>query len=503
MEFPFWEAHVGYGPLMAVIAVLHVFLSHFAIGGGLYLVVAERRARKLDDGVRLAFLKRLSRFFVLATLIVGALTGVGIWFVIGLLSPAGTETLIHAFVWGWAIEWTFFVVEVLAGLLYYYGWERLPARQHMALGWVYFVFAWLSLVVINGILTFMLTPGGWLKSGSFWDGFLNPTYLDSLVLRTGICVLMAGLFALFVASRRETASQRPAILRGAAIWGLVGLGASAGAWWLYAHAGVLQAKAFKEVAERVPLPHHAIHVMAGAGVVLAVGLLLALASPRLLRRPAAVVLLLAGLLAFGGFEAWREGLRKPYVIHGFMWGNGIRVSATPAGEHPSLLSRLAYRTGDDGRDLFDHSCAACHQRVGYRSLKPALDGTDAAYITGMLAGLHKMRAPMPPFPGNAEERKILGSWLAARVDTRPVHVIHDLEGEALGRKVYEVRCSRCHVRGGFHDMSTALDGLDASDVKDLISDPELAEGMPAFSGDATDRDALIRYLLSWSKEKTR
>ena len=46
MIYPFWDEPVGYGILMAVIAVLPVFVSHFAIGGGLYLVVTERRLQK-------------------------------------------------------------------------------------------------------------------------------------------------------------------------------------------------------------------------------------------------------------------------------------------------------------------------------------------------------------------------------------------------------------------------------------------------------------------------
>ena len=41
MIYPFWDVQTGYGVLMAIIAVVHVFISHFAIGGGLYLVVTE------------------------------------------------------------------------------------------------------------------------------------------------------------------------------------------------------------------------------------------------------------------------------------------------------------------------------------------------------------------------------------------------------------------------------------------------------------------------------
>src|ERR1019366_9052198 len=114
---------------------------------------------------------KLSRFFVLVTLVAGTLTGVGIWFIIGLLNPAATEALIHNYVWGWATEWTFFVVEITAALIYYYGWKTMAPAAHATVGWIYFIFAWLSLVIINGIITFMLTPGRWLVTGDFWDGF--------------------------------------------------------------------------------------------------------------------------------------------------------------------------------------------------------------------------------------------------------------------------------------------------------------------------------------------
>jgi len=43
--------------------------------------------------------------------VVGAVTGVGIWFTIGLIAPEATSNLIHTFVWVWAIEWVFFLVE--------------------------------------------------------------------------------------------------------------------------------------------------------------------------------------------------------------------------------------------------------------------------------------------------------------------------------------------------------------------------------------------------------
>ena len=158
MNYPVWDIPAS-GLLIAVIAILHVFVSHFAVGGGLFLVLVERKARRDGDDALLGYARQHSRFFILLTLVFGAITGVGIWFTIGLVHPPATSSLINTFVWGWAIEWTFFVTEIAAAMVYYYGWDRLSARRHMAVGWIYLAAAWLSLVVINGILTYMLTPG--------------------------------------------------------------------------------------------------------------------------------------------------------------------------------------------------------------------------------------------------------------------------------------------------------------------------------------------------------
>ena len=204
MNYPIWDLPAS-GLLIAAVAIVHVFISHFAVGGGLFLVVTERKARREGDAALLGFVKRHSRFFVLLTLVSGAMTGVGIWFTIGLVHPQATAALINLFVWGWAIEWTFFVVEIAAAMVYYYGWDRMAPATHEAVGWIYFWAAWLSLVVINGILTFMLTPGGWLETGSFWQGILNPTYLPAVVARTA-----ASMISLRASCTRSRSSLSPA-----------------------------------------------------------------------------------------------------------------------------------------------------------------------------------------------------------------------------------------------------------------------------------------------------
>ncbi|HEY0788213.1 MAG TPA: cytochrome ubiquinol oxidase subunit I, partial [Thermoanaerobaculia bacterium] len=215
MNYPIWELPAS-GLLIAFVGIVHVFVSHFAVGGGLFLVVTERKARRENDAAMLEYVRRHSRFFVLLTLVFGAITGVGIWFTIGLVHPAATSWLINAFVWGWAIEWVFFFTEIAAAMVYYYGWDRLTTRQHLAVGWIYFGAAWASLAIINGILTFMMTPGAWIETHSFWAGFFNPTYWPALVLRTLGAVGLAGIYALFTASWLAEPGLRLRIARYAA-----------------------------------------------------------------------------------------------------------------------------------------------------------------------------------------------------------------------------------------------------------------------------------------------
>ena len=216
MNYPIWDVSFGAGLLIALVAGLHVFVSHFAVGGGLFLVLTERKALKSNDHALLHWLKAHTKFFVLLTVVYGAVSRVGIWFTIGLISPTATSNLIHIFVWGWAIEWVFFFLEITSALLYLSGWDKLTPKLHQWYGWIYFLTAYASLVVINGIITFMLTPGSWIDVHKFWIGFFNPTYWPSLLFRTAICLALAGIYPLITPTLQKPLALKAHIVRSAA-----------------------------------------------------------------------------------------------------------------------------------------------------------------------------------------------------------------------------------------------------------------------------------------------
>jgi mono/diheme cytochrome c family protein len=492
VNYPFWEPGVPYGILMAAIAVVHVFISHFAIGGGLFLVFNEMSARKAGDKPRLDFLKDLSRFFVLVTVVAGALTGVGIWFVIGLLNPAATELLIHNFVWAWATEWTFFVVEILAAILYFYGWARMPPRDHMIIGWIYFASAWLSLFVINGILTFMLTPGTWITTGNFWTGFFNPTFWQSLLLRTGVCLMLAGLYALLVASFKTKGDVKSRIVRQSAVWGLLGLAVTIPSlhwYWISIPSTVIST-----AVAGMPIPLLALRISYLLAAGLAGSLILfGMVIPKLQHPAIAVITLAAALGWFGSFEWFRESIRKPFIVSGYMYGNGVSVSQTASLQKTGLLSAMAYRTGNDGADLFRRACHSCHTVRSYNGLNRVFAGTDRKFIASIVKTTDILKGNMPPFAGTGAEAEAIGRYLEENTD-RQIPGSSELSGVALGRRVYEVRCGFCHITGKSGDKISSLTGLSEDDYRNMLDNAsDLGAGMPAFTAGQAERDALIAY----------
>jgi cytochrome bd-type quinol oxidase subunit 1 len=407
--------------VIALIAIAHVFVSHFAVGGGLFLVLTERKAQRQNNRELLTYMKGHARFFILLTLVFGAVSGVGIWFAIGLAHPDGTSLLIHNFVWGWAIEWCFFAVEIAAALIYYYGWDRLSPRTHLRIGWIYFIAAYMSLVVINGILSFMLTPGRWAQTGAFWDGFFNPSYFPSLLLRTGVAISLAGLYALFTASmiRHDTARARQ--VRYASKWVFAGFGVMpvAGLWYLAAIPSAARGIAFGGA------PPVTIFLGASVGISLFILVFTWLTAWRLPDRfsPAlALLFLLLGFTVTATSEWVREAVRKPFIVYGVMYSNAIRPQEVEEISRAGFLPQARWTTVHEvdpgnrlraGEELFRFQCASCHSVGGYNAIRPLIQGWRESFLINQLRHLDELKGFMPPFVGTEEERRALAHYLAS------------------------------------------------------------------------------------------
>ena len=137
MNYPIWEIpYIGGATLIAVISVVHVYIAHLAVGGGLFLWLTDLKGYRENNPEIHNYVRKHTKFFLLLTMVFGGLTGVGIWFIIALVHPSGTSTLIHHFVFGWAIEWVFFVGEITALLIYYYYFDRMEKSKRLIIAFL-------------------------------------------------------------------------------------------------------------------------------------------------------------------------------------------------------------------------------------------------------------------------------------------------------------------------------------------------------------------------------
>jgi cytochrome bd-type quinol oxidase subunit 1 len=425
MNYPVWELTTfGGGVLIAVIATLHVFVSHFAVGGGLFLVLTEMKAYREKDKRILDYVHGHTKFFLLITMVFGALTGFGIWLIISLLSPAATSILIHSFVFGWATEWVFFVVEIASLLIYYYTFNRMDSRNHLIVGWIYFIFAWLSLFVIDGIVSFMLTPGRWVETKSFWDGFFNPSFGPSLFFRTFIALSLAGIYGLITSTRIQDDALRQRMVRYCVLWLAVPFVLLVPSAWWYAEAIPPEAKAVISDPElTVDAVRKAFLVL--TPVLFLAGLFMALRLPKSFQQGFSFVLMVLAFLYLGSFEMVRESARRPYIIHGYMYSNSILESDLRGVQKQGVLKSARWVKNKTvtsanemaaGQEVFNLLCISCHSVGGFRNdILERTRGMQSAEFVSVLDEMGAEEAQMPPFAGNERERQALTKYVLEKL----------------------------------------------------------------------------------------
>lgn len=500
MNYPVWDVTFGAGLLIALVSILHVFVSHFAVGGGLFLVLTERRALQQGDNGVLSWLRTHTKFFVLVTVVFGAISGVGIWFTIALIHPSATSSLIHAYVWGWAIEWVFFFLEITAALLYLYGWDKLDSRLHQWYGWIYFIAAYASLVIINGIITFMLTPGKWIETHAFWTGFFNPTYFPSLAVRTAIALALAGMYALVTASRISDPKLKARMVKWSADWILPALAVIPLLIWWYIRS--IPPDLWASTRGGMPTAtHYALNaaVLAIATFLLALGTLI---RPARLHLAYSLLLLLAALGTMGSFEFVREAIRKPYVIANYMYDNSLyaklpaadAVFSVDALDKAGVLATAHWvrpAAGPTaGREIFRVECQGCHTVDGYRGVRRLLAARqwDTAQLNAMLGSLDVMHnSAMPPFAGTDAEREALGAYLAT--------LYHPSPAPSDGAQLFAQNCDVCHQSAPTDPAIATIRSLDPQTASDTLKDlPAVFARMPDLKLNDQQRTVLVHWI---------
>ncbi|MBI3024742.1 MAG: cytochrome c [Candidatus Tectomicrobia bacterium] len=431
MEFPYYPIN-DFGPAMkgmviGGLGIFHVFLAQFAIGGGMLMCYFQWLSQTGREPAAREALDGYFKFLVLVSFVAGALTGVGMWFTTIQISPRTIGMMVEEFHWIWATEWTFFCLEVAAGYAYYRCGEALPGRARMTLLALYSAAAWFSLFWINGILSWQLTPGGWMPAGSVWAGFFNPSFWPSLFYRTIAAMSIAALVACVVvnAHPRLGLRERDALIhRAAHFLAPMALMPFLGLWYLYAIPADSRAWALGGSAAMTLFTA----VAAGASLFVGLYALVGLNLQRLTINGATATLLCGlAFVATGGGEFVREGVRKPYTVRGTLFSNSIapaevaelrRVGSVTRDPYP-LRHPGAYPNDQVrlGAKVFRFQCGVCHTVDGANGLVHLAGTWTLEQLRLNIAKLQLTKPFVPPFSGTADELEALVqliSWNRAR-----------------------------------------------------------------------------------------
>ncbi|MCD6293049.1 MAG: cytochrome ubiquinol oxidase subunit I, partial [Deltaproteobacteria bacterium] len=430
-EFP----TIGGGMIIALIATFHILPCHLATGGFWMAYFLERRGHADNNQELLDYIKKFALLILIFCFVLGSVTGAGIWFASTIISPRAISGLIHIYVWGWATEWVFFVIEVVAIYTYYYTFGKVSPKIHMRIGLIYAWSAWLSMVIITGILAFMMTPGKWLETGGFFDGFFNQTYWPQLFYRTMMMLAISGVFAAVMAGFMKSGKTKKYVIKTAGRWGLAGLvlGGLFAVWYYFS----LPASA-REILADISYAGMMFKISLVVGGIVALYFLLLLTGKEIFVQPVvAITMVIILFIGIGGGESTREFSRRPYLIPGYMYSNQVIAHDFAPKGVKSELERFQeegflqnnYFVPESWREvnadnylqagmlLTKVNCSICHtMEVDGRSSLPGLivemGSTSAEELATFLETIGDDYLFMPAFSGNALERRAAAAYMA-------------------------------------------------------------------------------------------
>lgn len=434
MDFPLFQVpYIGNGMTIALVAVLHVVLSHgIAIGAMLLIAIAEWIGYRSGSRDWEDLAKTMIKPTVILITAVGAITGVGIWFITTALAPRGIGSMLRIFFWPWFIEWIVFIAEVIVILVYYFTWDSWNSgkrkRYHVILGLSYPVLSFTSAFLITGILGFMLTPDTWPQDGTLWSAFFNPSFIPQLILRLSWGILLGTLYVIsFLLFTKQRPAFRMETIRFHALIGLFSLvTALAAAKWYFTvvPSSFVSFAVYSVLTGKFSQYYEAFWLINGiAALTLIAFYILAIMRSswsKFLLIPSIVI----AIMFVAQYERIREFIRGPYLLPGYMYANQILLAENPMLIQHGAFSNEFWHTSalpesnllSDGAFMFSRNCGQCHTIGGINSIVDRLDGRPKDAINVLIKHTQDMVPFMPPFAGSERDRQVLTEFLDTLVN---------------------------------------------------------------------------------------
>lgn len=434
----FYFPEIGSAWLMGITGAIHIMASHTSVGAALLFVFLAHKAYKEDRPELYEYMRKYGMFLLIFSYVVGSITGPGIWNTATVASPRGISALIHNFVWVWATEWVFFIVEVIGVFVLVYTIGKIDRKTHLKITYMFALASVSTLFLIIGIISFMMWPGSdvWYQTGSASDAFFGINTFPHMFIRIGFMIVMSAVVGFVIAGNLKELTLKNEIIRKLALIGLSG--------------GLLILMSFLWYVQTLPqsaldLFHNVLWPLNGTSRIITISIIaaylfLAFALPRIINVPFATAML-AVILVLGIWpgEKMRESMRKPFVAGRYVYSNQI-IGRDVTGKNiksemaiiaekglltvsPFIPDRLRTITPENqleaGKLIAKLACSNCHaleKDAAYRPLPDRFLGQDAATIEIILTDVIAagVRSYIPPIKLPEHETKALAAWLATQ-----------------------------------------------------------------------------------------
>jgi cytochrome d ubiquinol oxidase subunit I len=422
MNLPPYYPVNDFGPMMkgmiiGSLGILHIFLAMFAIGGGMLMCYFQWLGQSGRCANARRFVDGYFKMLVLISFVVGAVTGVAMWFVSIQVSPRTIGMMVEEFHWVWAIEWTFFSLEITAGYCFYRYSARLADRDRLFLLVIYSLASWFSLFWVNGILSWQLTPGAWSRTHNVWAGFFNPGFWPSLLFRSVTAMTVASLSGCIVINTMSDLDRgaRTILINKAAHF-LFPMAAMPflSAWYF----GTMPDDSRQMVFGGNFVMTMFMGLATGASLLIGLYAAFGLLLKRLYINGATASLLCAlSFAAVAGGEFVREGVRKPYTVREALYATSLtpeevvrlRTEGCVTHDPYPVRNAAAFPNGQLllGARVFRFHCSVCHTMEGANALSHLAGDWTTVQRRMNIAQLQRTKTFMPPFAGTPVELEAL------------------------------------------------------------------------------------------------
>ena len=183
---------------IAVIAILATW------GLGAVTALTARYARINRDEQLDRFLRRRASLLTIVPMAI-TMVLVNVWFVIeSFANPITTSTIAHTLMWFFALQGIAFIVQAVAALMFVHGWERLPAKHHVTVSYIYAAASLIPVIILAIIASFMTMPGTWVETFNIWDALVVPLAVPLFVIAAAWgLVIGSALFMLITNVTKE------------------------------------------------------------------------------------------------------------------------------------------------------------------------------------------------------------------------------------------------------------------------------------------------------------